>query len=91
MVAVELIGNAAKNLGVRTAHLVNLFNPDVVIIGGGVEKAGDILMDPLRSTIRKYAFEEPMSVVKIIPSLLGENAIVLGAAALAAREVFINE
>jgi hypothetical protein len=48
-------------------------------------------MDPLRSTIRKYAFEEPMSVVKIIPSLLGENAIVLGAAALAAREVFINE
>jgi len=89
-VAIELIAGAARILGVKLAYLVNFFNPDVAIIGGGVEKAGDIFMDPLRATVRKYGFEETMSVVKMIPSLLGENAIVLGAASLAAREVFIQ-
>lgn len=89
-VAAELIQNAGKNLGVKMSYLVNFFNPGVMIIGGGMERAGDILIDPLKATVRKFAFEEPASVVKIVPSLLGDNAIVLGAAALAAREVFIQ-
>ncbi len=89
-VAIELVAGAARTLGVKLAYLVNFFNPDVVVIGGGVEKAGDIFMDPLRAAVRKYGFEETMSVVKMTPSLLGENAIVLGAASLAAREVFIQ-
>jgi glucokinase len=88
--AIDIIGNAGKNLGVRVAYMVNMLNPDIIIIGGGIEKAGDVLMDPLKATMRKYAFEEPASVVKVVPSLLGEDAVVLGAAALAAREIFIQ-
>lgn len=88
--AIEIIGNAGKNLGVRVAFMVNVFNPNIVIIGGGVERAGDFLLDPVKATVRKLAFEEPASVVKIAPSLLGEDAVVLGAAALAAREIFIQ-
>ena len=88
--AVELIANAGKNLGVRIAYMVNLFNPAVVIIGGGVEKAGDLLLDPIKETVKKFTFEEPSNIVKITPSLLGEDAVLLGAAALAAREVFIQ-
>jgi glucokinase len=61
-----------------------------VVIGGGVEKAGDVFMDPVRETVKRFAFEEPASIVKIIPSILEDNAVVLGAAALAAREVFIE-
>ncbi|MDD5422848.1 MAG: ROK family protein [Candidatus Omnitrophota bacterium] len=88
--ATEIIGNAGKNLGVRVAFMVNVLNPDIVIVGGGVEKAGDILMDPVKATMRKLAFEEPAGIVKVVPSLLGEDAVVLGAAALAAREIFIQ-
>ncbi|MFH1190301.1 MAG: ROK family protein [Candidatus Omnitrophota bacterium] len=89
-VALEIIRSAAADLGVRIAYFVNFMNPAVVIVGGGVEKAGDIFLDSLKESVRKFAFEEPMNIVKIIPSLLGENAIVMGAAALAAREVFIQ-
>ena len=89
-VALELIENAGRSLGIRIAYMVNLFNPSLVIIGGGMEKAGDLLMDAVKLAVRKYAFEEPAAAVKIIPSYLGEDSIVLGTAALAAREVFIQ-
>jgi len=89
-VALELIRSAGKNLGVRVAYFVNFLNPAVVIIGGGMEKAGDIFLDPLKEAVKKFAFEEPMNILKIVPSLLGENAVVMGASALAAREVFIK-
>ena len=89
-VALELIENAGRNLGIRIAYMVNLFNPSLVVIGGGMEKAGDLIMDSVKLAVRKYAFEEPAAAVKIIPSFLGEDSIVLGTAALAAREVFIQ-
>lgn len=88
--ALELVANAARNLGVRVAYLVNIFNPDIVIIGGGVEKSGEVFMDAVKEVVKKFAFEEPASIVKIVPTLLEDNAVVLGAAALAAREVFIE-
>ena len=88
--AVELVSNAARNLGVRVAYLVNIFNPDIVVIGGGVEKSGEVFMDAVKETVKKFSFEEPASIVKIVPTLLEDNSVVLGAAALAAREVFIE-
>ena len=88
--ALEVVDFAGRNLGVRIAYMVNLFNPAVVIIGGGMERLGDMLLDPVRETVKKYAFEEPAGAVKIMPSFLGKDAVVFGAAALAAREVFIR-
>lgn len=88
--ATELVSNAGRNLGVRVAYFVNIFNPDIVVIGGGVEKSGEMFMDAIKETVKKFSFEEPASIVKIIPTLLEDNAVVLGAAALAAREVFIE-
>jgi predicted NBD/HSP70 family sugar kinase len=89
-VAAEIVAQAGANLGVRVAYLVNLFNPDIVVIGGGIEKAGDVFMDAVKETVKRFAFEEHSSAVKIIPSMLEDNTVVLGAAALAAREVFIE-
>ncbi len=89
-IAQELIREAGNNLGVRVAYFVNLLNPSVVIIGGGMEKAGDMFMEPLKNAVKKFAFEEPVNIVKIVPCLLGDNSTVIGAAALAAREVFIQ-
>lgn len=89
-VAVDLLAKAGTNLGIKIAYMVNLFNPSVVVIGGGMEKAGDLLFEPVKATIRKFSFEEPASIVKVIPSLIGDEAVVLGSAALAAREIFIR-
>jgi predicted NBD/HSP70 family sugar kinase len=88
--AADIIRNAGMNLGVRVAYLVNLFNPEVVIIGGGVEKAGEIIMEPVRNTVKKLAFSEQANMVKIITGSLGEDAVTFGAAALAIREVFLK-
>lgn len=87
-IAVELIEGAGINLGTRIAYLINLFNPEVVVIGGGTEKAGELILGPIRRAIRKFAFEEPASKVRIIPSVLGEDAVALGAASLVMREIF---
>ncbi len=89
-IASDIIRNAGMNLGVRIAYLVNLFNPEVVVIGGGVEKAGEIILEPIRKTVKKLAFSEQADIVKIIPSALGENAVSLGAASLAVREIFLK-
>ncbi|MFA5143664.1 MAG: ROK family protein [Candidatus Omnitrophota bacterium] len=88
--AAELLEIAGKNLGVRIAYMINFLNPAMIIIGGGMETAGDFIFEPVKQMVKKFAFEEPASMVKIVPSFLGEDAIVMGAAALAAREVFIE-
>lgn len=89
-IAVDIIRNAGMNLGIRIAYLVNLFNPEVVVIGGGIEKARDLILDPIRKTVKKLAFSEQANIVKIIPSAMGENSVSLGAASLAIREVFLK-
>lgn len=86
--AIELIDSAGINLGTRIAYLINLFNPEVVVIGGGIEKAEELILGPIKRTVRKLAFEEPASKVRIIPSALGDEAVALGAASLVLREVF---
>lgn len=88
--AMEIVAGAGSNLGIRVAYLINIFNPEIVIIGGGIEKAGDVFMDAIKDMVKKFSFEEPAGMAKIIPSMLEDNAVVLGAAALAAREVFIE-
>ena len=86
--SIGLIESAGINLGTRIAYLINLFNPEVVVIGGGIEKAGELILEPIRRTVKKFAFEEPANKVRIIPSVLGEDAVALGAASLVLRDVF---
>lgn len=88
--ASDIVRNAGMNLGIRAAYLVNLFNPEVVVIGGGVEKAGELILEPIRKTVHKLAFSDQADMVKIITSALGEDAVSLGAASLAIREIFLK-
>ncbi len=88
--AKELIENAALQFGIRIAYLVNLLNPDVVVIGGGIEKAGSMLLEPAWRSVKKYAFEESANLVDVLPAQLGDNAVALGAASWVIREVFIQ-
>ncbi|MBI3321257.1 MAG: ROK family transcriptional regulator [Candidatus Omnitrophica bacterium] len=86
----DLVEHAAMQLGIRIAYLVNLLNPDVVIIGGGIEKAGSMLLEPVWRSVKKYAYEEPASLVDMLPAQLGENVVALGAACWVIGEVFIQ-
>ncbi len=88
--ATDLIETAGIGLGTRVAYLVNLFNPEVVIIGGGIEKAGELILDSIRRSVKKLSFEEPASRVRIMPSGLGENAVSFGSACLVLREAFAD-
>ncbi|MFA6078703.1 MAG: ROK family protein [Candidatus Omnitrophota bacterium] len=89
-IALDIIKNAGINLGIRTAYLVNLFDPEVVVVGGSIEKAGDIILNPIKNAIKKFAFNKQASLVRIIPSMLGEEGVSLGAASLAIREIFLK-
>ncbi|MFH1791698.1 MAG: ROK family protein [Candidatus Omnitrophota bacterium] len=86
----EILTDAAHWLGIKVAYLINIFNPQFVIIGGGMEKAGSVFMDPLTVFTRMYAYEESFNAVKILPSFLEDNAVSIGAAALSVRELFLN-
>ena len=88
--ALDIIKKSAKRLGMKIAFLVNLLNPQAVIIGGGLEEAGTPFIDEIRRTVSEWAFEESSSAAKIIASRLGENAVALGAASFIVQQVFAN-
>ena len=86
--AMEIVQKAGERLGVRIAFLINLLNPGAVVIGGGVETAGPVLIESVKKMVRMYAFEEMANAVKIVPARLGENSVAIGAASLVIRDVF---
>ena len=82
----EMIDNALNYLGIAVANAVSIFDPAVVIIGGGVSKAGDIVFDTVRKVVDKRCFKSMAESVKIVPAGLGTDAGVIGAVALALLE-----
>jgi predicted NBD/HSP70 family sugar kinase len=87
-IATLALDAAAKRLGIKVAYLVNLLNPQVVIIGGGFEEAGEDFLNRLDSTVRDWAFREATENLKIIYSQLRENAVALGVASLVMQKAF---
>jgi len=79
----DVIAGAAGYLGVGMVNLVNIFNPDTIIIGGGVAKMGDLLFHPVRQAVRERAFTLHAQAVHILPARLGDDAGVIGAAVFA--------
>ena len=59
--ASELLDRAAKQFGIKVAYLVNLLNPEVVVVGGGLEQAGERFLNVVKSTVDAWAFEEMSS------------------------------
>ncbi len=84
----NLVNEAVKSLGIKIAFLVNIFNPEVVIIGGGMEKGGFEFIEKICFYIKEYAFEESSKDLKVMASTLGEKAAAIGAASVILRKVF---
>ncbi|MBI4286066.1 MAG: ROK family protein [Chloroflexi bacterium] len=81
--AQDVIAQAANYLGVGLVNIVNIFNPELVIIGGGLAKLGDLLLEPARQVVMARAFPMAAQAVRIVPAALGDDAGVLGAALFA--------
>ena len=69
-------------IGIGMASVVNLLNPERIIVGGGVADAGDILMTPLKETLKKRAMKIAGETVEVVPAQLGNTAGVIGASLL---------
>jgi glucokinase len=76
---------AAEFLGIGVANVVVTLHPDLVVLGGGVAQIGDLLFDAVRETVRRRVRMFPVDDIRILPSLLGNRAGMLGGLALAAR------
>lgn len=80
--ALRLWSKVARHLGIGLVGIVNLLNPDAIVIGGGVAGAGSILFDKVRETIRRQAMAVQAKHVKVIKAKLGNDAGLIGAAIL---------
>lgn len=80
--AMSIIGEAGRYLGLASSTLVNLLDPALIVVGGGVAQAGELLLEPMRQVVAERALPWPRSRVQIVPAQLGEDAGVIGAASL---------
>ena len=84
--ALEVVNDTARFLGVGIGNLLNIFNPEVVVVCGGVTLAGDHLFVPLRREAARRAFKPAVEACRIVPGALGGTAGVYGAA-----KVFLDQ
>ena len=77
-----IVRETAGFLGAGVANLLNVFNPEVVVIAGGVTRAGDALFEPLRAEVKRRAFRPAVEAARIVPGTLPGTAGVVGAIAV---------
>lgn len=77
--AIDVVRDTARFLGAAVANLINIFNPEAVVIMGGVTQAGDSLFEPLRREVSRRAFKPAVQVCRIVPGELTGVAGVYGA------------
>ena len=83
MLAIELVEEVGNNLGKQIAGLINLFNPELVVVGGSLAQTGDYLLLPIRSAVKRHSLNLVSRDTQIKLSKLGDNAGVIGACLLA--------
>jgi glucokinase len=86
--ATEVMHDTAKFLGVGLANIINILNPQMLVIFGGVARAGEHLFEPLRTEVRRRAFRVAEQSCRIVSSELNGKAGVIGAVACYKREKY---
>ena len=78
-----MLAGVGARLGAGLTGLVNVLDPEVVVVGGGAARAGDLLLGPARRVVAERALPPVAEAVRIVPARFGEEAGMLGAAMLA--------
>ena len=81
-VSIQIFKQMGKIIGLGLSSVINLLNPEKIIIGGGVADAGDILLEPIKQTIKERTMPIQASAVEIVPAQLANTAGVIGASLL---------
>ena len=84
--AIAILERGGRALGAAIGAFVNLFNPELVVIGGGVSTLGDVLIEPARRALPNHAFPAQRAAMRLVMSALGDDSALYGAAALAVDE-----
>ncbi|MGF6950067.1 glucokinase [Neobacillus sp. B4I6] len=90
-IAKKIIQQVVYHLGLALANLANGLNPEKIVLGGGVSKAGGTLLGPLKQEFISFAFPRVAQGVEIVTATLGNNAGVIGGAWLVKEKLLINE
>lgn len=80
--SLDIIEYETEYLAMGIGNILNILNPEVVVIGGGVALAGDILFNPLKEKLKKYVLPVALEDLKIVPGVLGNEAGIKGAVGL---------
>jgi len=75
----QILSRAGTQIGIAIAGLVNLINPGLVIIGGGVAQTGDLLLEPMRQAVQRRSLPAATRVVRITTAMLGRRSSSIGA------------
>lgn len=78
----EIITDVAEGLGVGLVNIIHLFNPDIIILGGGVVQIGSMLMKPALRIVQERSMKMPQQAVRIVQAQLGADVGIIGAGAL---------
>jgi glucokinase len=85
--AQAILDRAGTALGAAIGSLVNIFNPELVVIGGGLATLGDVLLEPARHVIPRYSFRAQREAVSLVLAALGDDSGLFGAGAIAMERV----
>ncbi|HEY4034346.1 MAG TPA: ROK family protein [Ktedonobacteraceae bacterium] len=80
--ACEIIRDAAEAIGIGLTNVIHIFNPDLIILGGGVTQIGPLLMEPALGIVQERAMKVPREAVRIVQAQLGTDVGLIGAGAL---------
>ncbi len=86
----RVVRDAAEYLGIAIAGMLNLMNPSVVIVGGGITQLGDRFLEPLRETVSQRTRVNSGAASSILMSELGPQTVAVGAASLVLKEALAN-
>lgn len=86
----QLFKESGSHLGTAIAGMVNLFNPSMVVVGGGVSQIGDLLLEPIRRTVQSRSLQVASRAVRITSALLGRRSSGIGAV-VQANSLFMHQ
>ncbi len=85
--SLEVLQETGYYIGIGVANAINLLNPEMVVIGGGIARAGFVLWDPIMRTVKANALAEALEVCQVVPSKLRDDAGILGGVTLVLEEL----
>jgi predicted NBD/HSP70 family sugar kinase len=83
----RILSEVGEHLGVAVLNLVHIFNPGLVIIGGGVSRIGELIFDPIRRVVMERAMPDFTKELRIVPADLSDDVALYGAVALVLQEL----